>query len=128
MQRNRLLCQAIQHSCHCRCTGTGSTGQGLSASTLPHPHTDIFTIQNIGKLGIHTFRECGMMLKKRPDLRQINGSDILICKDDTVWIAHGYSGGLKKAREIAKNLRDKGVDISIIKETTNLSEEEIREL
>lgn len=39
-----------------------------------------------------------------------------------------YSGGLKKAREIAKNLRDKGVDISIIKETTKLSEEEIREL
>jgi len=39
-----------------------------------------------------------------------------------------YSGGLKKAREIAKNLRDKGVDISIIKESTNLSEEEIREL
>ncbi|WP_295057185.1 PD-(D/E)XK nuclease family transposase [uncultured Fibrobacter sp.] len=39
-----------------------------------------------------------------------------------------YSGGLKKAREIARNLRDKGVDISIIKESTNLSEEEIREL
>lgn len=39
-----------------------------------------------------------------------------------------YSGGLKKAREIAKKMRDKGVDISFIKETTNLSEEEIREL
>ena len=39
-----------------------------------------------------------------------------------------YSGGLKKAREIAKKMRDKGVDISIIKETTNLSEKEIREL
>ncbi|SMP38920.1 PD-(D/E)XK nuclease family transposase [Fibrobacter sp. UWB10] len=32
------------------------------------------------------------------------------------------------AREIAKKMRDKGVDVSIIKETTNLSEKEIREL
>ena len=39
-----------------------------------------------------------------------------------------YSGGLKKAREIAKKMRDKGVDISFIKEMTNLSEKEIREL
>ena len=39
-----------------------------------------------------------------------------------------YSGGLKKAREIAKNLRDNGVDISVIKEATKLSEKEIREL
>ena len=33
-----------------------------------------------------------------------------------------------KAREIAKKMRDKGVDISFIKEMTELSEKEIREL
>lgn len=41
---------------------------------------------------------------------------------DEAWLKH------RTACEIAKNLRDKGVDISIIKETTNLSEKEIREL
>ena len=41
---------------------------------------------------------------------------------DDAWQKH------RTACEIAKNLRDKGVDISIIKETTNLSEKEIREL
>ena len=33
-----------------------------------------------------------------------------------------------KAREIAKNMRDMGVDISIIKKATKLPEKEIREL
>lgn len=41
---------------------------------------------------------------------------------DEAWLKH------RTACEIAKNLRDKGVDISIIKEATNLSEKEIREL
>ena len=41
---------------------------------------------------------------------------------DEAWLKH------RTACEIAKNLRDKGVDISIIKETTNLSEKELREL
>ena len=39
-----------------------------------------------------------------------------------------YSGGLKKAREIAKNLLEQGVSIDVIKKSTKLSEEEIREL
>lgn len=41
---------------------------------------------------------------------------------DEAWLKH------RTACEIAKNLRDKGVDISIIKEATKLSEKEIREL
>ena len=39
-----------------------------------------------------------------------------------------YSGGLKKAREIAKNLLEQGVSIDVIKKSTQLSEKEIREL
>ena len=39
-----------------------------------------------------------------------------------------YSGGLKKAREIARNLLEQGVSIDVIKKSTKLSEEEIREL
>ena len=37
-------------------------------------------------------------------------------------------GEQNKAREIAKNMRDMGVDISIIKKATKLPEKEIREL
>ncbi len=39
-----------------------------------------------------------------------------------------YCGGLKKAREIAKNLLEQGVSIDVIKKSTKLSEKEIREL
>ena len=39
-----------------------------------------------------------------------------------------YSGGLKKACEIAKNLLEQGVSIDVIKKSTQLSEKEIREL
>ena len=39
-----------------------------------------------------------------------------------------YSGGLTKAREIAKNLLEQGVSIDVIKKSTQLSEKEIREL
>jgi hypothetical protein len=41
---------------------------------------------------------------------------------DEAWLKH------RTACEIAKKMRDKGVDISFIKEMTNLSEKEIREL
>ncbi len=41
---------------------------------------------------------------------------------DEAWLKH------RTACEIAKNLRDNGVDISVIKEATKLSEKEIREL
>ncbi len=41
---------------------------------------------------------------------------------DEAWLKYNT------VREIAKKMRDKGVDISIIKETTSLSEKEIREL
>ena len=41
---------------------------------------------------------------------------------DEAWLKH------RTACEIAKKMRDKGVDISFIKEMTNLAEKEIREL
>ena len=39
-----------------------------------------------------------------------------------------HEGAMDNSKEIAKNLRDKNVDMSIIVETTGLSEEQIREL
>jgi MoaA/NifB/PqqE/SkfB family radical SAM enzyme len=39
-----------------------------------------------------------------------------------------YEGAMDKAEEIAKKMRDKNVDMSIIVETTGLSEKTIREL
>lgn len=45
---------------------------------------------------------------------------------DEAWLK--YNGGVEKAREIAKKMRDMGEPMEKIRSYTNLSEKEIREL
>lgn len=70
-----------------------------------------FLKENRGE--VMSFIEMQLTVEEREEIREQDGY---------------YKGQMEKAREIAKNLKDAGLDIELISENTGLSIEEVKEL
>ena len=109
------LCPSIEHAGHRGRAAAGSAGKRLAGTALPYAHLGMFPIQHLHKFRIHPSRESGMILKCRPELRDIPLPQIpvrkiqLFRKNYGVRVSHGNgSDRIRPAKDFQRRSDSRG--------------------